>query len=87
MRTERIEALLLIGALASLLLWLVGLAARARRWTRHFQANTERRREVLSTFFLGQQVWRSTHFRVTYTELRDALEQLIALLAHRSRFA
>ena len=47
-RAERLEALLLVGALATLVLWLMGLAAKARRWGRHFQANTERRRNVLA---------------------------------------
>ena len=52
-RPERLEALLLITALATFILWLLGLAASNRQWARHIQANTERRRTVLSTVFLG----------------------------------
>ncbi len=86
-RPERLEVLLLIAALASLVLWLMGLAGKARRWTRHFQANTERNRDVLSIVFLGQQLWRCPHLTVTRSELTDAFERFVRLLAHRARFA
>lgn len=85
-RTERLEALLLIAALASLVLWLMGLAAKARLWTRHFQANTERRRNVLSIVFLGQQLSNYTHLTVTWTELIEAFEGLANLLAQEAKF-
>jgi len=54
----RLEMLLLLGALATLVVWLVGLAARALQLNRHLQANTERRRDVLSTFFIGRELLR-----------------------------
>lgn len=85
--TERLEALLLIAVLASLLLWLIGLAAHACQWTRHFQANTEKRRAVLSTVFLGQQVWNSAHLNISLNDLADAFDKLVKLLAIRARFA
>ena len=53
---RRLEVLLLIAALASLVLWLVGLCGRALDWARRLQANTERRRPVLSTVFIGRQL-------------------------------
>jgi hypothetical protein len=53
---KRLEILLLVGALATLVAWLVGLAGRAMQLHRHLQANTERKREVLSTFFIGRQL-------------------------------
>ena len=53
---KRPEILLLLGALATLVAWLVGLAGRTLQLHRHLQANTERRREVLSTFFIGWQL-------------------------------
>jgi hypothetical protein len=86
-RTERLEALLLIAALASLVLWMLGFAAKARRWTRFFQANTERRRDVLSIVFLGQQLWNYPHLTVTCTELIDAFQRLANLIAHRAKLA
>lgn len=54
----RLEILLLLGTLATLVAWLVGLAGRALNWHRHLQANTERKREVLSTFFIGRELLR-----------------------------
>jgi hypothetical protein len=46
--TERLEKLLLITTLAMVTTWLVGLAAKANDWMRHFQANTVRKKTVLS---------------------------------------
>jgi hypothetical protein len=51
---ERMQVLLLVAALATLMLWLAGLGAHARDWTRRFQANTVRTCSVLSTIFLGR---------------------------------
>jgi len=51
---ERMQVLLLVAALATLMLWLAGLGAHALNWTRRFQANTVRTRSVLSTIFLGR---------------------------------
>jgi hypothetical protein len=52
----RLEILLLLGALATLTVWLIGLAGRALQLNRRLPANTERAREVLSTFFIGRQL-------------------------------
>ena len=86
-RPERLEALLLVAALASFILWLLGLAASERQWIRHFQANTERRRPVLSTVFLGQELWRNHRFKVTLAELLDAMKRLKLLVIHEARCA
>ena len=48
--------LVLLTALAQLVFWLLGLAARTLNLARHFQANTERKRHVLSAPFLGRQI-------------------------------
>jgi len=53
---ERMQVLLLVAALATLMLWLAGLGGRALDLTRRFQANTVRSRSVLSTIFLGRQL-------------------------------
>ena len=50
----RIEVLLLVVALGTLVLWLVGLAGRARDLARSLQANTVTHRNVLSTPFIGR---------------------------------
>lgn len=52
----RIQILLLLVALATLVLWLVGLIGRALNLARHHQANTLSSRAVLSTPFLGRQL-------------------------------
>lgn len=59
----RREVLLLVAALASFALWLIGLAARAKGWMAQFQANTERREAVLSVVFLAREALRQPHFR------------------------
>ena len=74
--TKRLEVLLLISALASLVLWLMGLAAKTRQWTRHFQANTDRHRNVLSIVFLGARVLREARQTLTQPMLNQALLDL-----------
>ena len=86
-RCERLEALLLIAALATLVLWLLGLVASEHQWTRHFQANTERRRTVLSAVFLGQELWRNHRFKATLAELFNALKRLKLLIAQEAHYA
>ena len=86
-RPEGLEALLLLAALTALIRWLLGLAAADRQWIRHFQANTERRQGVLSTVFLGQQLWRNHRFKVTPAELFDALKHLKFLVMREAQYA
>lgn len=81
-RAERLELLLLIAALGTLVCWLAGLTGEARQWMRHFQANTLHTRVVLSTVFLGRQLLTSLRFRVLWSELRQALNQLPLLVSH-----
>ena len=73
---ESLHVLLLIGLLASFVLWLLGLAGKARGVQRQFQANTEARRNVLPIPFLGQQLLRCGRFRFSLDELQAALAQL-----------
>jgi hypothetical protein len=81
-RAERLELLLLVAALGTLVCWLYGLAAETRRWTRHFQVNTRRARGALSTVFLGRQLLTSVRFRLRRRELLEAFAQLRPLVAH-----
>jgi hypothetical protein len=77
---RRLEVLLLIAALASLVLWLVGLCGRALDWGRRLQANTERRRPVLSTVFIGRQLLRRSAIALPPQEVDLALAELRALI-------
>lgn len=52
----RVEVLLLVGALATFVVVMAGLAAERNHLARHFQANTVRNRRVLSVFQLGRLV-------------------------------
>lgn len=81
-RSERREVLRLVAALGALACWLAGLAAAAREWGRHVQANTVRRRAVLSTVIVGRQLLTSHRFRLPCRELRRALERLRPLVRH-----
>ena len=75
---ERQQVLLLLGALAMLALWLVGLAARTKGWHRAFQANTVKARHVLSVIFLAREVTRERqHYRLSLTDLWNAAETLL----------
>jgi hypothetical protein len=80
-RVERLQALLLIGLLATLVCCLQGLAARTQGIAHHFQANTEHRRTVLSLFFLGRHLLRSPTQWVSPPGLKEALRQLPRLIA------
>jgi hypothetical protein len=76
---QRWEMLLLIGTLATVIHWLVGLAATARHYARHFQANTLKKRAVLSVCFLGQQVLHSRRFHLTSSALLATAQRIPAL--------
>lgn len=78
---ERLQVLLLVAALATLMLWLVGVCAQALDWARRFQANTVRNRAVLSTLFLGRQVLLRTPGALSMSALRLAWNELNGLAA------
>lgn len=73
---HRLENLLLIGALATLVAWLVGKAAELKGLHRQFQANTTKTRSVLSTFYLGCEVISSMWFSMTPADFRKAITVL-----------
>ena len=66
---------------------LLRVVATSRQWVRHFQANTERRRPVLSTVFLGQELWRNHRFKVRLGELFGALKRLRLLVIQEASYA
>ena len=73
---QRLTVLLLIGALASFVLRLIGEAARARQMQFQFQSNTRRSRPVLSTISLGLQIVRKGLFQFPPGEINAALMRL-----------
>jgi hypothetical protein len=81
---SRLEVLLLIVALASLVLWLVGVYGRTLDWVRRLQANTETRRPVLSTVFVGRQLLRRPDLRLSKADFQLALVELRAMILRAS---
>ena len=73
-RPERLNALLPIAELDPFILWWLGLAAADRQCALYLQANTERRRPLLSTVFLDQQLWRNHRFKVSLVALVPTLD-------------
>jgi hypothetical protein len=76
---ERLAILLLIAALALLVLWLIGTAARERGYARHYQANTVRSYHVLSVVFLGLRVCQRRRDALTADDIAAAFQLISAL--------
>lgn len=53
---QRLEVLLLVGFIASIILWLIAIVAEAKKLHYGFQANTKRDGRALSLFSLGWQI-------------------------------
>ena len=69
---ERFDIILLIALMLQCLFWLAGLHAISKGWDRHFQANTVRSTNVLSTVRLGMEVLRRPDYENTQNELLAA---------------
>lgn len=69
---ERLAVLLLIAALALVLLWIIGTAAQRRGLTRNYQANTIRKRTVLSVIYLGIRIIERARDSFSAAEVGDA---------------
>lgn len=72
----RLENLLLIGALATFVAWLVGKVVEMKGLHRRYQANTIRDRSVLSTFYLGLEVIASMPVPLTRKDFLQAIRTL-----------
>jgi len=78
---NRLNILLVIAALATWCLWLVGLYAQQQGWHRHFQANTITHRRVLSIPFLALQVLQRPDYPIMLYELEPILESFSCLIS------
>jgi hypothetical protein len=84
----RVDVLLLIGALAAVVMHVIGLAIRDGVLARGLQANTERRRRVFSTFFLARLALKQRlQATLRMKALRAAATQLMSLLVAIERMA
>ena len=74
--TYRYENLMLVGTLATFAVWLMGKVAELKQWQYRYQANTIKTRNILSTFFLGCQVFRKSSFTFRKYEYREAIKAM-----------
>ncbi|MEX2367317.1 MAG: IS4 family transposase [Pseudohongiellaceae bacterium] len=72
----RYENLLLVGALATFAVWLVGKLAEMKKQHQHYQANTVKSRSVLSIFYLGCRVLQKERQEFRDTDFKQALRAL-----------
>ena len=72
---ERVANLILLATLATYCAWLTGLVGIKRRLDRGLQANTERRKKVLSVFFIGLRLLNQS-IRIRQTEFENALDDV-----------
>jgi hypothetical protein len=73
----RLNVALLIAALAMLILWIFGIAAKNNHLHYSFQTNAEKRKTVLSHFMIGWQVLRRKENTFIKNELQKALNYII----------
>ncbi|OXT19937.1 hypothetical protein [Klebsiella pneumoniae] len=59
----------LVALMLQLTCWLAGVHAQKQGWDKHFQANTVRNRNVLSTVRLGMEVLRHSGYTITREDL------------------
>lgn len=79
-KIERIEILLLIAMLASLIAWITGWIAEKNQWHYEFQANSIKKERVLSLFFLGLRVIKKK-IKIPIQSFFDAIEESMRLTA------
>jgi len=84
--SQRLDNLLLIGTLGIFVLWLNGIIAKTKGWTKHYQANTEKRYTVLSVFFLGRRITNDKELEFTKKDFITAFRQLSGLAQKQVNF-
>lgn len=78
--TYRYDNLLLIGHLATFVVWVMGKVTEIKQQHRHYQANSIKTKNILSVFFLGGRVLQkhgATLRKHDYNKAMTALRQLI----------
>jgi Transposase DDE domain len=84
---QRWDILWLIGPLATVIHWLVGLAARAHNYARPLQANPLKKRAVRSVCFLGHHVLHSRRLHLTRSALLATAQRIPVLCAEQTQGA
>lgn len=71
---QRLANLLLVGMLATFIVWLMGRLAEERHWHYQYQANTVKTQRVLSLFYLGCLLVMHGQINFTQRELQQAVK-------------
>lgn len=71
---ERLANLLLVGMLATLIIWLMGRLAEEKQWHYQYQANTVKNHRVLSLFYLGCLLVVQGQCNFSQRELQEAIK-------------
>ena len=71
---RRLANLLLVGMLATLVVWLMERLAEEKQWHYQYQANTVKNQRVLSLFYLGCLLVVQGQFNFTQHELQHAIK-------------
>jgi hypothetical protein len=75
---QRLEILLLISFIATVILWLIGNLAESKNMHRDFQANSYRHKRVLSVFSLGIQIIRQLPSLFSVQSIKPTFELIRA---------
>ena len=78
--SKRLQILLLIGMLATWVLWILGSIAKATNQHRQYQANTVTKRNVLSVIFLGIRVANDRRFNMTNGDILRATQYMCNII-------
>ena len=73
---KRLEILLLIGTIAIMMLWLLGLAAEYKQLHYQFQANSVKKHRVLSLIFLGLQIVLHALDKIRHSDIQDVFRRV-----------
>ena len=73
-KIRRIQVLLMIAMVASLIAFFTGWVAEQNKWQYRFQANTYKHRRVISLFYLGCRVIRKK-MKIVWTQILDAFHE------------
>jgi stalled ribosome alternative rescue factor ArfA len=72
---KRLNTLMLVAAIVSFIVWLIGKTAENNNWQRHFQSNTSKRR-VVSHFYLGLMIISSNLIRMKLENFAKELDKI-----------
>lgn len=82
-KIRRIQILLMIAMLATYILFFIGWIAEDQQWQYQFQANTIKKRRVLSLFYLGARVVKKK-LRIITSDILKSIQELQNFLVWRS---